>query len=67
MYILLRVEVDRRAVCKINIKIIFGIPTLYLDEYYKSLYKRNIHTLCAYRTDVRGPTFFSRRTRIQDL
>jgi len=26
MYTLLRVENDRRAVCKINIKIIFGIP-----------------------------------------
>lgn len=49
MYILLRVEVDRRAVWKINIKIIFGIPTLYSDEYYKSQYKRNIHTFSIIR------------------
>jgi len=57
MYILLRVEVDRRAVCKINIKIIFDIPihciwttiiNCYIDIYYAYIY----NTLCIYNIHI---------------
>lgn len=73
MYTLLRVENDRRAVCKINIKIIFGISihctwttiiNCYIDIY---IYNTYVYTIYTYRIDVQGPTFFTRRTRIQDL